>query len=75
MSMKSDYFEKHGLRLWNLKYSETKSDWEWLMTMRGADYLPNLYAKPAAPAMKRWRRLRNALIRQTIKENRNDKTK
>ncbi|WDF81843.1 hypothetical protein PQ472_07875 [Lacticaseibacillus pabuli] len=70
MILSADYLRQHGFRLWYLVDADYKREWESLMIMKGADYFPDLYAKPIAPAMKRWRRLRRLLIQQTVAEER-----
>ncbi|WP_156520073.1 hypothetical protein [Loigolactobacillus backii] len=44
-----------------MKEIKTKSDWEHLLIVHGAEYFPDLFTKPIAPARKRWRRLKRLL--------------
>jgi hypothetical protein len=55
--------------LLNLHTANTKQTWTWFMVMDGARYFQNVWGRPIAPTLNRWRRLRRLLMQEGQNED------
>lgn len=57
-------YPKRNIYWLALDTADIKQRWAAVMVVDGAYYFPDVFGKPVAPTMKRWRRLRRLLMKE-----------